>query len=80
MKNPEYLEQLHQTIGDLLARMNTYSSNLANKQELAQLYSQYVQLDFNPATSLNLTEETIHMLELMCSRLLTIMENVLYTI
>ncbi|SDS72042.1 hypothetical protein SAMN05444162_2113 [Paenibacillaceae bacterium GAS479] len=68
-----YYERLHQTIGELLSRAGAYR----NTEELQTLQSEHARL--NPEAG-ELQEEALMSLMGMRTKLVTMMENALYTI
>ncbi|OXM14689.1 hypothetical protein [Paenibacillus herberti] len=69
-----YYERLHQTIGELLSRAGAYR----NTEELQTLQSEHARL--NPPGAGELQEDALMSLMGMRSKLVTMMENALYTI
>jgi hypothetical protein len=77
-----YFEELYQTTGDLLKRVKTYDRNNLNLEEINQMYFTHCGIEFTKSIhSANRIwmERAIVNLEYMKSRLLTIMEDLLYT-
>lgn len=81
-KTQLYCEELYRTTGEMLFRMKNYKPNGKTAEELDVLNREHAALRIGSAAgqlSLSCLDETMRVLERMRTRLLTMMENVLYT-
>ncbi|AJY74986.1 hypothetical protein [Paenibacillus beijingensis] len=81
-KTQLYCEELYKATGDMLFRMKNYKPNAKTEEELAALNREHAELRIGSAAgqaSLACLDETMRVLERMRTRLLTMMENMLFT-
>lgn len=78
-KNQRYYEELYRTTEDMLYRMKRYEHSADTGMELARLKRELAKLKLEKAQP-GRCEEALRMLERMRVKLLTMMENVLYTV
>ncbi|MFC3345342.1 hypothetical protein ACFOHW_23520 [Paenibacillus abyssi] len=80
-KMKEYLEELFETTGDLLYRVRIYDKDLQNSEEIMAMDDAYSTIEKSKWMMHNeiWLEKTIDKLKNMRYRLLTMMENLLYT-
>ncbi|GBF74513.1 hypothetical protein PA598K_02861 [Paenibacillus sp. 598K] len=79
--NNDYFERLYTTVGDLLYRVRIYDRDLMNTDEIIAMDETYEKIQVNKwmMGSPQWQERAIEKLENMNYRLVTIMEDLLYT-
>ncbi|MFS0722859.1 hypothetical protein [Paenibacillus sp. 1P07SE] len=79
--NNDYFERLYNTVGDLLYRVRIYDRDLMNTDEIIAMDEAYEKIQVNKwmMGSPQWQDRAIEKLEHMNYRLVTIMEDLLYT-